>query len=70
MKSLRRRKKHHSNTVMSSTKKAVKQTRIRMEKRLLSLLYKTKKSMKRATIKVNSTIAKKIRGLTNRRVRK
>ena len=65
-----KRKKHRNNTVMSSTKKAVQQTRMRVKKRLLSFLHKTKKSIKRATIKVNTTIAKKIRGLTKRRVRK
>jgi hypothetical protein len=65
-----KRKKHRNNTVMASTKNAVKQTRIRVKKRLLSFLHKTKKSIKRASIKVNTTIAKKIRGLTKRRVRK
>jgi hypothetical protein len=64
------RKKRGNNTVMSSTKKVVKQTRMRMKKQLLSFLHRTKKSMKRAATKVDTTIAKKIRGLTKRRVRK
>jgi uncharacterized protein YdaL len=68
MKSLSKRKKRDSYTAtMSSTKNALKQTRRRVKKQLLSLLCKTKKSIKRATIKVNTTVAKKIRSLTKRR---
>ncbi len=70
MKSLRRkhRRKRHSYTVtMSSTKNAIKQTRRRVKKRLLSLLCNTKKSIKRVTTKMDTTVAKKIRSLTKRR---
>jgi hypothetical protein len=68
MKSLSKRRKRHSYTAtMSSTKNAVKQTRKRVQKRLSSLLCKAKKSIKRATTKMNNTVAKKIRSLTKRR---
>ena len=61
------RKKHRNNTVMSSTKNAVKQTRARIQKRLSSLLCQTKKRVKSVTTKINTTVAKKIRSLTKRR---
>ena len=62
-----RRKRHSYTATMSSTKNAIKQTRSRVKKQLLSLLCKTKKSIKRATTKMNTTVAKKIRLLTKRR---
>ena len=70
MKSLRRkhrRKRHIYTATMSTTKSAIKQTRARVKKRLSSLLCNTKKSIKRVTTKINTTLAKKIRSLTKRR---
>jgi len=78
MKSLRRKHrrkhsskhsgKHPNNTaLLSSTKKAVTQTRTRVKKQLLSFLYNTKKNIKRMTTKVDKTVAKKISSLTKRR---
>jgi|UniRef100_A0A6C0BFD2 hypothetical protein len=65
MTSLRKRRKHSKNTaILSSTKKAVKQTRKRVKKQLLSLMNKTKSSIRHMTTKVNTTVAKKIRSLT------
>jgi hypothetical protein len=62
-----RRKRHSYTATMSSTKKAVKQTRTRVQKRLSSLLCKAKKRVKSVTTKINTTVAKKIRSLTKRR---
>ena len=70
MKSFRRkhrRKRHSYTATMSSTKNAIKQTRRCMKKRLLSLINKTKTSIKRVTTKIDTTVAKKIRSLTKRR---
>ena len=47
--------------------RALKNTRIRLKKRLSSLVCQTKQSVKQMTAKVDRAVAKKIRSITKRR---
>jgi len=61
-------KRNSRNTaLLSSTKKAVKQTRTRVKNQLRSLINTTKKNIKHLTQKVDMTMARKISALAKRR---
>jgi flagellar biosynthesis/type III secretory pathway protein FliH len=47
--------------------RALKKTSMRVKKRLMTLVHKTKQSVKRMTSKVDHTVAKKIRSIMKRR---
>jgi hypothetical protein len=47
--------------------RALKKTSMRLKKRLMTLMTKTKQSVKRMTSKVDHTVAKKISSITKRR---
>ena len=54
-------------TKKSATMRAVNKTGMRMKQRLITLINKTKKSVKRMTRKANNSVAKKISLITKRR---
>ena len=61
-------KKRSINTaLLSSTKMAVKKSRTRVKKQLLSLVNTTKKNIKHLTRKVDTTMARKISALVKGR---
>jgi hypothetical protein len=60
-------RKYRKTMKKTATMRAVKNTGRRIKKRWLTLINKTKQSVKRVTSKVDHTVAKKISSITKRR---